>query len=115
VAVVDGAPVPVPEGGTTLTREQRRRNDARQREEYPDERVTIDALYAAGDIVTSVLTHRSTHRSGKAVTRRHVMIHRLAGGKVVELWSLWDRLGVLQQLGIVPETPELIRRLDAVR
>jgi ketosteroid isomerase-like protein len=115
VLIADGAPVPVPEGGVATTREQRRRLDARRREEVPDEQLTIEALYSAGDIVTAVLTHRGTHRSGKAVTWKAVTIHRIAGGRLVELWRLWDRLGYYQQLGVVPATPGLLRQIGAVR
>ena len=104
----------VPEGGTTMTREMRRRNRARECEEFPDLRMTIDALFAAGDVVTAVITNRGTHRSGKAVTWKAVIVHRIEGGKVVELWSQWDRLGYYQQLGLVPETSELLRQVDAL-
>jgi ketosteroid isomerase-like protein len=115
VSLVDGKPVPIPEGGMTVTREQRRRNAAQQREEFPDARLAVDALYSADDMVTAVVTHRGTHRSGKAVTWKGIIIHRIDGGKVVELWGLWDRLGWWQQLGVVPETPELMRQIVAVR
>ena len=37
-------------------------------------------------------------------------IDRLEDGKIVESWMLWDRLGVYQQLGVVPPTPELIKQ-----
>ena len=115
VSIADGAPVPIPEGGMPVTREQRRRQDAQQREEFPDARMTIDALFSAGDVVTAVMTQQGTHRSGKAVTWKHIIIHRIDGGKIVELWTLWDRLGYWQQLGGVPATPELLRQLGAVR
>jgi hypothetical protein len=32
-----------------------------------------------------------------------IWIHRLAGNKIVESWDVWDTLGMLQQLGVVPQ------------
>jgi hypothetical protein len=34
-----------------------------------------------------------------------VHLFRLAGDKIAEQWCVWDTLGMLQQLGVVP-TPE---------
>ena len=31
-----------------------------------------------------------------------IWIHHLAGGKIVESWNVWDTLGMLQQLGVIP-------------
>jgi len=39
----------------------------------------------------------SCQKSRKGITRG-----RLAGGKIVESWTEWDRIGVLRGLGIVP-------------
>jgi hypothetical protein len=39
-------------------------------------------------------------------------IYRLVNGKIVEDRWLWDRLGVWQQLGIVPDQDALQRRLS---
>jgi hypothetical protein len=32
-----------------------------------------------------------------------IWMHRMAGGKIVESWNCWDTLGMLQQLGVVPQ------------
>jgi predicted ester cyclase len=77
---------------------------------YPDGSVTIDQQLAEGDLVTSRWTGRGTHRgelmgiapTGKQVTVTGITISRLKGGKVVEEWTNWDTLGMLQQLGAVP-------------
>jgi predicted ester cyclase len=77
---------------------------------YPDGRVTIDQQLAEGDLVASRWTGRGTHRgelmgiapTGKQVTVTGITISRVAGGKVVEEWTNWDMLGMLQQLGVVP-------------
>jgi SnoaL-like polyketide cyclase len=40
--------------------------------------------------------------TGKQVAVSTIEITRMAGGKIVEDWGLDDRLGMLQQLGLVP-------------
>ncbi|HXY84744.1 MAG TPA: ester cyclase, partial [Gaiellaceae bacterium] len=53
---------------------------------------------------------RGTHKgdlfglspTGKEGTVTGITIDRFEGGKVVESWTNWDTLGLMQQLGIVP-------------
>ena len=33
---------------------------------------------------------------------RRVSIFRMDGGKIAEMWEVWDTLGFLQQLGVIP-------------
>lgn len=40
--------------------------------------------------------------TGKKVSVMGVWIQRVAGGKVVATWDVWDTLGMLQQLGVIP-------------
>ena len=40
--------------------------------------------------------------TGKRVTYGGIDIFRVAGGKLVEMWQEVDRLGLLQQLGVIP-------------
>ena len=71
----------------------------------------IDEQLAEGDLVASRWTGRGTHQgelmgippTGKQVTVSGITISRVKNGKVVEEWSNWDTLGMLQQLGVVPE------------
>jgi len=78
---------------------------------FPDIRFTIDHLVAEGDIVVGAFTIRGTHKgalfgippTGKPAVFSAVDIWRFEGGKIVEKHlTLIDRLGVLQQLGIIP-------------
>jgi predicted ester cyclase len=77
---------------------------------YPDGRVTIDQQLAEGDYVASRWTGRGTHNgelmgiaaTGRQVTVTGITISRLEGGQVVEEWTNWDTLGMLQQLGAIP-------------
>lgn len=48
--------------------------------------------------------------TGKKVTIEGIWMHRLATGKIVESWNVWDTLGMLQQLGVVPPMDALQAR-----
>jgi predicted ester cyclase len=54
-------------------------------------------------------THTSAFRglppTGRQITHRGVHIFRFDGDQIVEMWPMVDRLGALQQLGILPELP----------
>lgn len=41
--------------------------------------------------------------TGKAVRVDAISIFRIANGKIAETWEVWDTLGFLQQLGVVPK------------
>ena len=77
---------------------------------FPDGRITIDGQFAEGDMVATRWTGRGTHQgelmgippTGKQVTVSGITVSRVKNGKVVEEWSNWDTLGMLQQLGVVP-------------
>jgi hypothetical protein len=30
-------------------------------------------------------------------------VHRMVDGKIAETWEVWDTLGFLQQIGVVPQ------------
>ena len=40
--------------------------------------------------------------TGKKIDVSAISIHRMADGKIAETWEVWDTLGFLQQLGVVP-------------
>jgi steroid delta-isomerase-like uncharacterized protein len=78
---------------------------------FPDLEVRVEDQIAEGDRVVSRWSARGTHRgdllgiapTGKQGTATGITIDRLEGGKIVESWTNWDTLGLLQQLGAVPE------------
>ena len=78
---------------------------------FPDGRITVDDQLAEGDLVATRWTGRGTQNgelmgippTGKQVTVSGITISRLKDGKIVEEWSNWDTLGMLRQLGVVPE------------
>lgn len=77
---------------------------------FPDLQFTIDALLAEGDMLTCRWTSEGTHRgplsgiapTGKKVKVSGITINRFEGGKIAEGWVVWDALGMLQQLDVVP-------------
>jgi steroid delta-isomerase-like uncharacterized protein len=87
------------------------------RSAFPDLRVTIEDQIAEGDKVVSRWSARGTQKgelqgmppSNKQATVTGISIDRLEGGKIVESWNNWDTLGMLQQLGAIPETARASR------
>lgn len=70
----------------------------------------IDTLIAEDDLVVARWTLRGTHTgewrgiaaTGKPITITGITIHRLAEGKIAELWAEEDWLGLMQQIGELP-------------
>ena len=78
---------------------------------FPDLQLTIEDLIAEGDKVVGRITARGTHRgeflgaapTNKVVTMQEIHIGRFSDGKMVEHWGLEDSLGLMQQLGLIPD------------
>jgi predicted ester cyclase len=78
---------------------------------FPDFRATILDQIAEGDKVVTRKVFTGTHLGafqGIEPTGRQVEIHlidivRVVDGKIVEHWNCVDRLGLLAQLGAMPE------------
>jgi steroid delta-isomerase-like uncharacterized protein len=81
------------------------------RSAFPDLTITIEEQIIEGDRVVTRWTGRGTHEgelfgiaaTGKQATVSGITIDRIAGGRIVESWTSWDTLGLLQQLGAVQE------------
>jgi predicted ester cyclase len=77
----------------------------------PDIRYTIDEVLAAGDAVAVRWTWRGTHTgtlrefapSQKPVTNPGIALFHLKDGKIVSAAVQTDRLGLLQQIGVIPQ------------
>jgi predicted ester cyclase len=71
---------------------------------------TVEDMMVDGDKVVSRLTFRGTHTgdlmgippTGKSVAIAETIIDRVAGGKIVESWRLFDQMTMMQQLGVIP-------------
>ena len=83
---------------------------------FPDVHWDIDAMLVTedGETVVTRWTGGGTHTAdlpglpatGKKAAVQGIWIHHLASGKIVESWNVWDTLGMLQQLGVVPTMGE---------
>ena len=80
------------------------------RDAFPDLRMTIELQVAEGDYVTTRWSARGTHQgdlmgmpaTGKQATVTGTTVDQIVDGRIVESWTNWDTLGLLQQLGVVP-------------
>jgi predicted ester cyclase len=79
-------------------------------------RMTIEEMIAEGDRVMVRWSSRGTHQgefhglppTGKQVTNSGINIFRIADGKIAEVWDIFDRLWVWQQLGVLPDIMEAL-------
>jgi ketosteroid isomerase-like protein len=83
---------------------------------FPDLRFTVEQMLAEDDRVTTFATMRGTHTgnwhgiaaTGKRVSIRMSVIHRIANQKIAADWVLIEALGFFQQLGLLPPTEEIM-------
>jgi steroid delta-isomerase-like uncharacterized protein len=97
------------------TREDFKRHVAETRRAFPDIHFTMEDVIAEGEQVVLRWMRRGTNTgdlvtptihlpaTGKQVSVTGITIFRVASGKVVETWNQSDRLGMYQQLGLIPE------------
>ena len=78
---------------------------------FPDAHPVLEDMIAEGDKVVSRVTVRGTHQgdfmgippTGKQVSWTGIGIDRIKDGKFVEGWMNEDNLGLMQQLGAIPQ------------
>ncbi len=78
---------------------------------FPDRRITHEDTLAEGDKVLIRWSLTGTQEgelmgippTGRQVTLTGFDLFRIEGGKIVEMWQEADQLGMMQQLGVVPE------------
>jgi steroid delta-isomerase-like uncharacterized protein len=81
------------------------------RRAFPDAHSTVEAQIAEGDTVVTRWRARGTHRGQLgpiAATDRTfemdgITVERIEDGRIAEVWVARDELGLLRQLGVVPE------------
>jgi steroid delta-isomerase-like uncharacterized protein len=79
---------------------------------FPDAQVKIAFQLTEGDKVVSRYTWSGTHQgeyygipaTGKRANWTSTVTFRIADGRIREAWLNYDRLGLMQQLGVVPMT-----------
>jgi len=76
----------------------------------PDAHWHVMETFAADNVIVTRWKGSGTHKNelmgipptGKFVEVRGIWIHRIANNKIVASYNVWDTLGMLQQLGVVP-------------
>jgi steroid delta-isomerase-like uncharacterized protein len=79
---------------------------------FPDGKMEVVLMVAENDLVTVVWTGTGTNTgqgnglpaTGKKVELRGITVWRIVDGKIHEEWSAFDKLRMMQQLGLIPET-----------
>ena len=77
---------------------------------FPDVYGTVLDILAEGDKVASRMELEGTHKGplmGIPPTGKHVKwtltsLHRIADGQIAEHWTEMDKIGLMQQLGVIP-------------
>ncbi len=78
---------------------------------FPDLHFTIEELVAEGDTVAGRLTMSGTHEgplmgtppTGRSMRQDHMHFVRFRDSKAIEHWGVRDDLGMMRQLGVIPE------------
>jgi steroid delta-isomerase-like uncharacterized protein len=81
---------------------------------FPDTRFTVEDQIAEGDEVVTRWTGQGTNEgelmgippTGQQVTVTGITFDLVSGGKMQETWVNYDALGMMQQLGVVPQQTE---------
>jgi steroid delta-isomerase-like uncharacterized protein len=81
------------------------------RKGFPNIQFTVEDLIAEGDRVTARWQWQGTHdgtfrgipATHKQVTNDGIVIYQLRDGKIIHSWLQTDRLGALQQIGVIPK------------
>jgi steroid delta-isomerase-like uncharacterized protein len=82
---------------------------------FDDLLMSVEQLIADGDWVATRVVGRGTHTSdlegipatGQPIEVAQHDLVRVEGGRIVEVWNLYDQFGILQQVGAIP-TPEAV-------
>jgi steroid delta-isomerase-like uncharacterized protein len=78
---------------------------------FTDAYISVEDQLAEGDRVVTRWTGSGTHQgelmgvapTGNQVTITGITINRISDGKIAESWTNYDALGMMQQIGAVPE------------
>lgn len=87
---------------------------------FSDFEMTVEFMLVEDDMGVTGFTVSGTHdgefmgipATDNVGSTPGIMVHRFEDGKVVEAWAVWDALGQLQQLGVVPESFTLASFLE---
>jgi len=87
---------------------------------FPDVQVTIDDLITEGDKVVARLSVNGTNTgpfagkpaTGNKINFQSIRIYRIAENMIVESWAMQDRLGLMEQLGLVQSASDNVNWAD---
>jgi steroid delta-isomerase-like uncharacterized protein len=99
---------PVPGMGSTLA--DFKATIAGYKNAFPDLSVEVGAIIGEGDTVASRWVGTGTHQgdlpgipaTGKRVRIEGMNFYTLSNGRITEVWTQYDGVGMLQQLGVMP-------------
>jgi predicted ester cyclase len=85
---------------------------------FPESYFTVEDMIGEGDKVVTRKTFHGTHEgefmgippTGRRVSMELIDVVRIVDGSVVEHWSMADNLGMMQQLGVIPQWGESVER-----
>jgi len=77
---------------------------------FQDAHWHVEETIVADDVIVTRWKGTGTHKkelngippTGKFAQVDGIWIHRIKNNKIVESWNVWDTLGLMQQLGVVP-------------
>jgi len=103
--------------------ESEKRRATLYRTAFPDLHLTIEDVIAEGETVMTRWSCRGTHKgdlngiapTGKQITVSGVTVARVSNGKIAEGYVNWDALGLMQQLGVVPQLANKAKAAAAAR
>ena len=78
---------------------------------FPDLRISIEDTLTDGDKALVRIVLEGTHKgsnlgvppTGRRMRVQGMVLFRIANGQIVEGWNSWDQLGLLRQIGALPE------------
>ena len=81
------------------------------REAFPDLKATVEDILSEGDRVAARVKYTGTHEgefmgvppSGKTIEVETIDIVRVVDGRAAEHWGVTDNIGLMQQIGAIPE------------
>lgn len=83
------------------------------REAFPDLHATVEDIVSEGDQAVARVSFTGTHKgelmgmpaTGKSIDVSTMDMIRFEDGKAAEHWGVTDQMGMMQQLGVIPEQP----------
>lgn len=102
-------------GSGTFTREHGLAEAKGWRQAFPDLKMHVDLIVAENDLVAVRWTAQGTNTgtgnglpvTGKAVKVSGQATFRFVDGKIAEEWAQGDSLGIMKQLGLLPQASGL--------